>query len=96
MQVSYLDKKGVVYFYKYRVQKTDDWKIGFSGLQPADTKQIFTDDKLTSMTGKKIKANEPLDEQLESQLKKRLYSFHKSARNFYGSDGVYKLGKFSD
>ena len=52
---AYLDKKGVVYFFKYRVKKEDDWKIGISGLQPADEKNIFTDDKLTSMTDKKIK-----------------------------------------
>ncbi len=82
--VSYLDKKGVVYFFKYRVNKEDDWKIGISGLQPEDEKNIFTDDKLTTMTDKKIKKDEPLDEQLENQLKKILFSFHPSARNFYG------------
>jgi uncharacterized protein YbaP (TraB family) len=82
--VAYLDKKGVVYFFKYRVNKEDDWKIGISGLQPEDEKSIYTDDKLTSMTDKKIKKDEPLDEQLQNQLKKILFSFHKSARNFYG------------
>lgn len=82
--VAYLDKKGVVYFFKYRVNKDDDWKIGISGLQPADEKYIFTDDKLTSMTDKKIKKDEPLDEQLQNQLKRILFSFHPSARNFYG------------
>lgn len=81
---AYLDKKGVVYFFKYRVNKEDDWKMGISGLQPADEKNIFTDDKLTTMTDKKIKKEEPLDEQLQNQLKKILFSFHPSARNFYG------------
>jgi hypothetical protein len=80
----YLDKKGVVYFFKYRVKKEDDWKIGISGLQAEDAKIIFTDDKLTSMTDKKIKKDEPLEDQLQNQLKKRLFSFHPSARNFYG------------
>ena len=73
-----------MYFFKYRVNKDDDWKIGISGLQPADEKYIFTDDKLTSMTDKKIKKDEPLDEQLQNQLKRILFSFHPSARNFYG------------
>ena len=36
------------------------------------------------MTDKKIKKDEPLDEQLQNQLKKILFSFHPSARNFYG------------
>ena len=81
---AYLDKKGVVYFFKYRVKKEDDWKIGISGLQAKDEKIIFTDDKLTSLTDKKIKKDEPLEDQLQDQLKKILFSFHPSARNFYG------------
>ncbi|MBK8520476.1 MAG: TraB/GumN family protein [Chitinophagaceae bacterium] len=84
--VTYLDKKGVVYFYKYRVNKEDDWKIGISGLQPENENNIFTDDKLTTMTDKKIKNDVPLDEQLQDQLKKILFSFHPGARNFYGSN----------
>lgn len=81
---AYPGKKGVVYFFKYRINKEDDWKIGISGLQPADEKSVYTDDKLTSMTDKKIKKDEALDEQLQRQLKKLLFSFHPSARNFYG------------
>ena len=81
---AYLDKKGVVYYFKYRVKKEDDWKIGISGLQPEDEKGIFTDDKFTSMTDKKIKPDEPLDDQLQTQLKKKLFSFHKSGKDFYG------------
>ncbi len=89
---AYLDKKGVVYFFKYRVKKEDDWKIGISGLQPADEKNIATDDKITAMTEKKIKADEPLDDQLQNQLKKRLFSFHKSGKNFYenNNNGGYR------
>jgi hypothetical protein len=36
------------------------------------------------MTDKKIKKDEPLEEQFTDQLKKRLFSFHPSAKNFYG------------
>ncbi len=95
---AYLDKKGVVYFFKYRVKKEDDWKIGISGLQHADEKNIATDDKLTAMTEKKIKADEPLDDQLQNQLKKRLFSFHKSGKNFYdNNNGAYRsIGSYED
>ncbi len=81
---TYQGKKGTVYFFKYRVKKEDDWKIGISGLQPEDEKNISSDDKLVSMTEKKIKPDEPLDEQLQKQLKKILFSFHNSGKNFYG------------
>lgn len=87
---AYLDKKGVVYYFKYRVKKEDDWKIGISGLQPNDPKSIFSDDKLTSMTDKKIKADEPLEDQLQNQFKKLLFSFHKSGKDFYGYSGSYR------
>ena len=83
---AYLDKKGMVYFFKYRVKREDDWKIGISGLQPVDEKSIFTDDKLTSMTDKKIKKDEPAEEQFNEQLKKILFNFHPGARNFYGNN----------
>ncbi len=81
---AYLDKKGTVYFFKYRVKKEDDWKIGISGLQPEDENKVSSDDKLVSMTDVKIKADEPLDDQLRKQLKKLLFGFHKSGKNFYG------------
>ena len=81
---TYLDKKGVVYFFKYRVKKEDEWRMGISGLQSEDEKIIFTDDRLTSMTDKKIKKETPQEEQFKEQLKKMLFNFHPSARSFYG------------
>ncbi|MEO5646885.1 MAG: TraB/GumN family protein, partial [Chitinophagaceae bacterium] len=62
-QVSLRDKKGLVYFFKYRVKKEDDWKIGLSGLQPEDQKMISSDDRLVKMTEKKFHEDEPLEEQ---------------------------------
>ncbi len=89
---SYLNRNGVVYYFKYRVEKEDDWKMGISGLQPADGKSIYTENKLTTMTDKKIKADESLDDQFQKQLNRQLFSFHKSARNFYGfnNNGTYR------
>ncbi len=89
---AYPGKKGVVYFFKYRIKKEDDWKIGISGLQPENEKEVGSDDKLATMTDKKLKADEPQDEQLQKQLKKLLFTFHKSGKYFYGADDYY--GKF--
>lgn len=80
---SYDNKKGNVYFFKYRVKKDDDWKMGISGLQPENENEVSSDNKLCSMTDKKLKEDKPAEEQFREQLKKLLYSFHPSARNYY-------------
>ena len=85
--VDYNQKKGTVYFFKYRVKKADDWKIGISGLQPENLKEVGSNDKLCFMTDKKIKEDKPLNEQFQDLLKKILFSTHKSAKNFYETDG---------
>ena len=85
----YNHKKGNVYFFKYRIKKEDDWKIGIGGLQPANLKQTSSNDSLSFMTGKKLRDDKPQNEQLEEQLKKVLFSTHKSARNFFEEDGNY-------
>jgi hypothetical protein len=96
--VSIPGKHGVVYFFKYRINKTDDWKIGLSGPQPVNEKDIFTDDRLTGMTDKKLKADEPLEEQFRQQLKRKLFSYHKSGKNFYsnGNGSFRTIGTYND
>jgi len=90
---SYLNKKGVVYLFKYRVKKEDDWKMGISGLQPENEKEIFTDSRLTSMTEKKLKKDEPEDTQFMNQLKRKLFSLYPGGRNFYSNNsyGDYRV-----
>lgn len=83
---SYDNKKGVVYFFKYRIKKDDDWKMGISGLQPENENEVSSDNKLCSMTDKKLKEDKPAEEQFYEQLKKLLFNFHPSARNFYESN----------
>ena len=83
---AYNTKRGIVYFFKYRVKKGDDWKMGISGLQPENVKLVSSNDKLCFMTDKKIKEDIPVQEQFQEQLKKVLFNFHKSARNFYEAD----------
>ena len=87
-------KRGWVYFFKYRVKKTDDWKIGLSGLQPLDLTAVSSDNKLALLTDKKLKNDRSQDEQLQEQLTRLLYTFRKSAKNFYDSDeSTYRMGR---
>ena len=78
---------GLAYFFKYRVKKQDDWKIGISGLQPLNGKLISSNNKLCFMADKKLREDKPQMEQFQEQLKKILFSFHKSAKNFFDADG---------
>lgn len=82
----YGGKTGMVYFFKYRAAKENGWKMGFSGLQPLDVSKVSSDDVLCRMTDKKLKPDEPMEEQFQKQLQRMLFSFHKSARIFYGYD----------
>ncbi len=82
----YKNEKGTVYFFKYRVKKEDEWKIGISGLQPEKEKELSSNNYLTSMTDKKLKEDKPANEQFQEQLKRLLFTAHKSAKNFYDSD----------
>jgi hypothetical protein len=87
--IGYMGKKGMVYFFKYRVKKDDDWKIGISGLQPDNEKEVSSNDQLVTMTDKKLKADEPQEQQLQAQLKKLLFNLHKSGKYFFSSDDNY-------
>lgn len=80
------NEKGMVYFFKYRIKKEDEWKIGMSGLQPLDSNETSVNDDLTFATNKTLIEYEPLDEQLNKQLKRILFSLHKSARYFFSDD----------
>ena len=97
---AYRNKKGYVYYFKYRVKKDDDWKIGLSGLQPENLQEISSDDKLAVMTDKKIKKDVALEDQFREQLQHALFALRKSARNFFdGENNRYrftKAGEYSE
>jgi uncharacterized protein YbaP (TraB family) len=80
-------RSGMVYFFKYRVKKTDDWKIGISGLQPINPATVSSNTVLVNMTDKKLKPGEPQQQQLQQQLKYTLFSLHNSARYFFNHNG---------
>jgi len=88
---------GLVYFFKYRIKKSDDWKIGFSGLQSFKENEPSSNDKLSILTDKKLLANEPVDDQLNLQLRKVVFGFFNSSRNFYRNDqGYFNFGQGAD
>ncbi len=60
---------GYVYFFKYKMSKDDNWKIGISGIQPASLNRYNTNNDLTRMTGKRLTDNRPLLAQYEEELR---------------------------
>lgn len=90
--VLYKQKAGVTYAFKYRFKKTDEWKIGISGLQPLDAKAISNSNEFTLLTSKNLKVNEPIDTQVQVQLKKLQYGLRKAARYFYVDQDNYSSG----
>lgn len=89
--VTYKGKPGNVYFFKYRIQKGNDWKIAMSGLQPIHENEIAESPMISVMTDVKIKEDESLAEQLSTQLKKILFTYYKSGKNFYTTDEALRF-----
>lgn len=83
------NEKGYVYFYKYKVNKDDEWHIGISGIQPVDTTKVSSNDKLVKMTDKKLRPGVPEREQFDEQLTRLLFQQHLSAQNFFEDDNDY-------
>jgi len=90
------NKKGYVYFFKYKLKKDDEWKMGISGLQPVNLKEVSSDDYLVKMTDKKIKDDEPMMEQYEKQLKQLIFSLRKSAASFFEEKGSLRNFGYGD
>ena len=79
----------MVYLYKYKIKKDDDWKIGISGIQPSKKSEVSTDISLVKLTDKKIKTEEPIQTQFNEQLKKLLFAKHKSGQRFYEKGSLW-------
>ncbi|MBS1600657.1 MAG: TraB/GumN family protein [Bacteroidetes bacterium] len=88
-EINYKQNTGYVYFFRYKIHNDDDWQMGISGLQPMDQKDVSDDDDLVQLTGKKIKPDQPIEEQFNNQLKRLLFSKHKSAVSFYFDNDYY-------
>ncbi|NOT94652.1 TraB/GumN family protein [Ferruginibacter sp.] len=93
--VAYSNKKGVVYFFKYKNKKEEKkWKIVSYGLQPGNAKEFDddNDDFVTENsysygrnTDDRLDEEKPVKEQLQKLLKTMLYKMHSSAAKFYGN-----------
>jgi uncharacterized protein YbaP (TraB family) len=109
LPLQYKDRKGLLYFFKYKDKKEDNsWKIATAGLFPQDSTTLEFGEKgltkedeynFTELGSTKLSAETPLKEQLEKLRKKLLYSRRKSAAQFYTdsysySDMNYARGKY--
>jgi uncharacterized protein YbaP (TraB family) len=87
--------KGSVYYFRYKVNKDDEWQIGLSGIQPKDPKEISTEAALVTLTGKRLKKDIPVLQQCEEQWRKLLMSRRRSSAAFFqGSE--YQLNQQDD
>jgi uncharacterized protein YbaP (TraB family) len=80
------EQTGYVYFFKYKLNKDDDWKIGISGIQPANLKDVNTNDDLTRMSNRKLMDNKPVLAQYDEELKKLIFAMHRSASYYFNSN----------
>jgi hypothetical protein len=86
LPVQYEDKKGVVYFYKYKRMRDDvEWQLISVGMQPekADEIDMDNDDFTNTSDERKLDNSKPVKEQLQRMLKEMLYARHNSAAYFY-------------
>ena len=88
-------QKGSVYFFKYKINKEDEWQIGLSGIQPQNQKEISTEANLVTLTGKRLKKDVLPAQQFEEQWRKLLMSRRRSSASFF-RDSEYHLSQQDD
>lgn len=89
---TYEGETKTVYYFKYKVKSTDEWKIGISGLQPLATNEIEEDYKYISLTNKRLIEFEPLMKQFKEQLQKLDFQNSYSGRYFFNEENNYDYG----
>ena len=89
ISTTYLKDMGQVFFYKYRVNKDDLWKMAFSGFQPKDKKAVSTNNTFSVFSEKALNYETPELEQFEKEFKKLTIIGRKSGKYFY-VDEEYK------
>jgi hypothetical protein len=63
--------------------------MGISGLQPVAGNEVGVDIEFVKCTNKKLKNGPPTLEQFDAQLKRLIFSRHKSAVSFYLDNDYY-------
>ena len=86
LPVTYEQKKGYVYFFKYKRMRDDiTWQVASAGMQPekADEIELEHDDFTAAEEDRKLENEKPVKEQLQKMLKEMLYARRGSASVFY-------------
>jgi uncharacterized protein YbaP (TraB family) len=85
LPVKYEDRKGFVYFFKYKRMRDDAaWQVASVGMQPEKLGEIDVDnDDFIVREERKLESDRPVKEQLEQMLKEMVYSKRNSASMFY-------------
>lgn len=106
LPLDYKGRSGWVYVFKYKESKEDNnWKLATVGLLPKDESLYSFDeeksgadddaeDAFTDLTNTKLTTDKSETEQLQTLLKKLLYSKRKSAVQFYAEEGRYGADYF--
>jgi uncharacterized protein YbaP (TraB family) len=86
LPVTYENKKGYVYFFKFKRMRDDiAWQLASVGIQPekADTVDVQNDDFTSVEDDRKLETDKPVKEQLQKMLKEMQYARRNSASVFY-------------
>jgi uncharacterized protein YbaP (TraB family) len=94
LPVAYEQKKGYVYFFKYKRMRDDAvWQLASVGMQPEKQTEVDVEnDDFTNREERKLEVSKPVKEQLQKMLKEMIYSRRHSAAEFYDarSFSIYK------
>jgi hypothetical protein len=81
----YQGKERTVYFFKYRTEGNDTWKLAISSVIKDKDKGVKGDYELFRISDKKMAIGKELQKQQEEEFKKLLVSKRNSGSQFYGS-----------
>ncbi|MDF2189728.1 TraB/GumN family protein [Paraflavitalea sp. CAU 1676] len=85
LPVTYKNKKGWVYFYKYKKMRDDaNWQLAAIGMQPENAAETDVEnEEFNSVDERKLETDKPVNEQLAQMLREMLVSKRRSASEFY-------------
>ncbi|MBS1661060.1 MAG: hypothetical protein JST68_08420, partial [Bacteroidetes bacterium] len=88
------ENKGFVYYFKYKVNRDDEWMIGLSGFQPLNAKEVSFIPAFSSATGKRLRSETPAVDQFDQQWRRLLFAMRRSSTSFYLDD--YFTGRIDE
>ncbi|HVF81800.1 MAG TPA: TraB/GumN family protein, partial [Flavisolibacter sp.] len=104
--LQYKDRDGYIYVFKVKEKREDNsWKLATVGLLPKDDSAFWYENAgdmeeeqvydFTDITTIRLTSETPEKEQIDSLIKRLLYSKRKSAARFYNEDNRYNDAEFS-